>query len=101
MTIGTLAARMVCVVTVGMSVIAPRALGAADPVRLVLVAHVDNVYDPGDALLETIHVGDSLRGTITFDPSAPDRDPRPEIGRYEHHRPPYGMLIEAGPFVFQ
>lgn len=101
MTTLALASRLACAVTLGLTVVAPRALGAADPVRLVLVAIVDNVYDPGDALLETVHVGDAVRGTITFDPAAPNRNPGSDIGRYDYHQPPYGMLIEAGPYVFQ
>jgi hypothetical protein len=71
------------------------------PTRIVFVARVDNVYDPGEALRDTIHVDDFLRGTMTYDINAADSDARPDVGRYEHHHPPYGILIEAGPFVFQ
>jgi len=69
--------------------------------RLVFVAKVDNVYDPGGALQDGLVAGDLLRGTVTYDASARDRDSRPDVGRYEHHQTPYGILIEGGPFIFQ
>ena len=74
---------------------------SAEPVRISLVARVDNVYDPGDALHDAIHVADLLQGTITYDSSAPDADPRPNVGRYEFRRAPYGLVVEAGQLVFQ
>ena len=73
----------------------------AEPVRISFVARVHNVYDPGDALHEAIAVGDLLHGTVTYDPSAPDTNPAPNVGRYEFRRPPYGMVVEAGQLVFQ
>jgi len=74
---------------------------AAEPVRISFVAQVDNVYDPGDALRDAVHVADLLQGTITYDPSAPDVDPRPNVGRYEFRRAPFGFVVEAGQLVFQ
>jgi hypothetical protein len=74
---------------------------AASPVRIVFVASVGNVYDPGDALQDAIRVGDLVRGTITYDPAARDTDPRPTVSRYEHRQAPFGISIEAGPFIFQ
>ena len=86
------------VVVVALSV---SAFSAPEPVRISFVARVDNVYDPGDGLHEAIHVGDLLQGTITYDPSAPDADPRPNVGRYEFRRAPNGFVVEAGQLVFQ
>jgi len=74
---------------------------AADPIRIVFVARVGNVYDPGEALREAIKVDDLLRGTITYDPNARNTSPLPTVGRYEHRQAPFGISIEAGPFVFQ
>jgi hypothetical protein len=74
---------------------------AAGPTRILFAAHVDNVYDPGEALRDGIQAGDVMRGTITYDAAAPDRDARPDVGRYEYHQPPFGFAIEAGPFIFQ
>jgi hypothetical protein len=74
---------------------------AAAPTRLVFVAKVDNVYDPGEALQDGLVVDDLLRGTVTYDASARDSDSRDDVGRYEHHQAPYGISIEGGPFIFQ
>jgi hypothetical protein len=76
-------------------------LGAAEPITISLVARVDSVYDPGDALHEAVQPGQLLLGTFTFDPAAPDTNPDPNVGRYEHHQPPYGITIEAGTHLFQ
>ena len=62
---------------------------------------MQNVYDPGESLQDAIDVGDLLRGTVTYDSTARDSDPRPTVGLYKHRKAPYGMLIEAGPFIFQ
>jgi hypothetical protein len=82
-------------------VAAPGVRTAAEPVRLLLVARVQNVYDPGATLMDALQAGDLLRGTVTYDPQARDVDPAPSVGRYEHHQAPFGMSIEGGPFVFQ
>jgi hypothetical protein len=74
---------------------------AADPTRFLFVARVQNVYDPGEALKDAIQVGDLLRGTVTYDSAARDSDPLPTMGRYEHHQAPFGISIEAGPFIVQ
>ena len=74
---------------------------AASPTRIVFVAHVDNVYDPGEALGGGIGVDDLLRGTITYDADMANTDPRPDVGRYSHHQAPFGISIEGGPFIFQ
>src|SRR5687767_2878846 len=74
---------------------------AAEPVRIVFVARVENVYDPGEALHEAIEVGDLMRGTLTYDPAARGSNPRPGVGRYEFRQTPFGVLIEAGQYVFQ
>ncbi|MEP7307596.1 MAG: hypothetical protein ABJA98_19000 [Acidobacteriota bacterium] len=74
---------------------------AAATTRLVFVAKVDNVYDPGEALQDGLVVDDLLRGTVTYDASARNRDARADVGRYEHHQTPYGISIEGGPFIFQ
>ena len=76
-------------------------LRSAEPTRFLLIARVQNVYDPGESLRDGIRVGDLMRGTVTYDLTTRDTDPRPTVGRYEHRRPPYGILIEAGPFIFQ
>jgi len=68
---------------------------------MLLVARVQNVYDPGEALQDGLQAGDLLRGTVTYDPAARDTDPDRDVGRYEHHQSPFGMSIEGGPFVFQ
>jgi hypothetical protein len=73
----------------------------AEPVRIVFVARVQNVYDPGEALHEAIQVGDLMRGTMTYDPATPGSNPRPGVGRYEFRQTPFGILIEAGQYVFQ
>ena len=52
---------------------------SAEPVRIAFVARVHNVYDPGDALHDTIAVGDLLHGTLTYDPSALDVDRSPTV----------------------
>ena len=65
------------------------------------VARVQNVYDPGESLHEAIRVGDLMRGTITYDPAARGSTPRPGVGRYEFRQAPFGILIEAGQYLFQ
>ena len=74
---------------------------AKAPVRIVFVARVQNVYDPGESLHEAIQVGDLMRGTMTYDPTTRGSTPRPGVGRYEFRQTPFGILIEAGQYVFQ
>ena len=74
---------------------------AAEPVRILFVARVQNVYDPGEVLKDALQAGDLLRGTVTYDPAARDTDPLPTAGRYDYHQAPFGMTIEGGPFIFQ
>jgi hypothetical protein len=74
---------------------------APPPVRIVFVARVQNVYDPGESLHEAVRVGDLMRGTLTYDPAARGSNPRPGVSRYEFRRNPYGILIEAGQYLFQ
>ena len=42
-----------------------------------------------------------MRGTMTYDPAARGSNPRPGVGRYEFRQTPFGILIEAGQYVFQ
>ena len=74
---------------------------AMEPVRIVFVARVQNVYDPGESLHDAIQVGDLMRGTVTYDPTTRASNPRPGVGRYEFRQTPFGILIEAGEFLFQ
>jgi hypothetical protein len=74
---------------------------AVEPVRFAFTARVQNVYDPIDALQGAIQVGDLVQGTFTYDPAAPDADPRPGVGRYEHRRAPYGVLAAVGGLSFE
>src|SRR6478672_10256005 len=74
---------------------------AREPIRIVFVARVQNVYDPGESLHDAIQVGDLMRGTVTYDPTARESNPRPGVGRYEFRQTPFGILIEAGQLVFQ
>ena len=74
---------------------------AKEPVRIVFVARVQNVYDPGESLHDAIQMGDLMRGTITYDPATRGSTPRPGVGRYEFRQTPFGILIEAGQYVFQ
>jgi hypothetical protein len=74
---------------------------AKEPVRIVFVARVQNVYDPGESLHEAIQVGDLMRGTITYDPETRGSSPRPGVERYEFRQAPFGILIEAGQYLFQ
>jgi hypothetical protein len=74
---------------------------AKEPVRIVFVARVQNVYDPGESLQEAIRVGDLMRGTMTYDSTTRASIPRPGVGRYEFRQAPFGILIEAGQYVFQ
>jgi hypothetical protein len=74
---------------------------AREPIRIVFVARVHNVYDPGESLHDAIQVGDLMRGTVTYDPTARESNPRRGVGRYEFHQTPFGILIEAGQLVFQ
>lgn len=73
----------------------------AEPVRILFVARVQNVYDPGGILEDAIQVGALLRGTVSYEAPTADAHPRVGIARYEYHRPPNGFSIEAGPFLFQ
>jgi len=74
---------------------------ATEPVRILFLARVQNVYDPGESLHEAVRVGDLMRGTLTYDPTARGSNPRPGVGRYEFHQSPFGILIEAGEYLFQ
>jgi hypothetical protein len=81
----------------GQSVTSP----SREAVRIVFVARVQNVYDPGESLHDAIQVGDLMRGTMTYDPTTRGSNPRPGVGRYEFRQTPFGILIEAGQYVFQ
>jgi hypothetical protein len=74
---------------------------AKEPVAIAFVARVQNVYDPGESLHDAIRVSDLMRGTLTYDPTTRGSNPRPGVSRYEFRRTPFGILIEAGQYVFQ
>ena len=74
----------------GLGLLAQRATSAAkEPIRIVFVARVQNVYDPGESLHEAIHVGDLMRGTMTYDGATLGSTPRPGVGRYEFRQAPF------------
>jgi len=72
----------------------------AELVTIGITAEVTNVDDPL-GFLEGINVGDTIKGTYTYDTLTPDEYPQwPDIGFYLHRSPPCGISLEIGGFVF-
>jgi hypothetical protein len=55
---------------------------SAEPVTFEISATVNNIYDPGNALQNTVVSGDRITGTYTIDIATPDSDPDPQYGHY-------------------
>ena len=62
--------------------LAPLANVNAEPVTFEISATVYNMYDPGNALQNTVVSGDTITGTYTIDIATPDNDPDPQYGHY-------------------
>ena len=76
----------------------------AELVTIGITAEVTNVADPLAPLgfLEGINVGDTIKGTYTYDTLTPDKYPQwPDIGVYIHRSPPCGISLEIGGFIFK
>jgi hypothetical protein len=68
---------------------------------LTFVAHVQNVYDPIDALGGSVLVDDLVHGVLTYDTAAADTDPGTAVGRYEYRGGPNGLSVTIGSLTFQ
>jgi hypothetical protein len=60
----------------------PVAEVCAEPVTFEISATVYNMYDPGNALQNSVVSGDVITGTYTIDIATPDNDPDPQYGHY-------------------
>ena len=70
-------------------------------IAIKIVGEVTDVLDVNNLLGGAILVGDKITGKYIYDSTTPDLDPDPTIGWYEHTSSPYGMVLEAGGFVFE
>lgn len=73
----------------------------ADTVCVQFAAHVDSVSDRDNLLGGAIGVGDTITGTYRYDSTTPDTNASPSVGDYWQSTAPYGISVQAGPFVFQ
>ena len=91
--LGAMLAIGICLASsAGHGLLAQRATSPAkEPVRIVFVARVQNVYDPGESLLEAIQVGDLMRGTMTYDGATLGSMPRPGVSPSEFRQAGFGF----------
>jgi hypothetical protein len=96
------AALVALIVSVLGSITPPQAAAAGNvPITIALTAIVDEVYDPFQILGGTIHPGDTMTGSYTYNGAATDAVPSPDSGAYVHTTAPYGMSLKAGGHVFE
>ena len=73
----------------------------ADPITIKINAEVATVDDPDNILGGAINVGSIITGEYTYESTTPDSNPLPTVGDYWHSTPPFGIMINAGGFVFK
>ena len=84
------------------SITPQQAVAATDsPVTIALTATVDQVYDWANVLGGTIHPGDTMTGTYTYNAAASNSSPTPNTGAYWHTTAPYGVSLKVGGKVFE
>jgi hypothetical protein len=77
---------------------------SADPVAFRLGATVTSVFDGLGVLGGSIAPGETLRGVYFFDPATSNTAPpggEGEAGLYHHDRPPAGVRMRVGSFMFR
>jgi hypothetical protein len=90
------------IVSVLGSITPQQAVAATDsPVTIALTATVDQVYDWANVLGGTIHPGDTMTGTYTYNAAASNSSPTPNTGAYWHTTAPYGVSLKVGGKVFE
>jgi len=81
-----------------------RAAPSLHPIAFRFEARVTSVFDGVGALGGTIAPGDTVRGFYVFDPTTPNTaEPidEGEAGLYHHDRPPAGVRMRVGRFLFR
>jgi hypothetical protein len=73
----------------------------AQIVEIAITAEVSLIDDPCNLLGGQVNLGDTITGSYIYDLSTPDATPDPESGIYWHYNSPFGIYLNAGPFVFQ
>jgi hypothetical protein len=76
---------------------------SAAPIAFRFRATVTSVFDGLGVLGSSIAPGDTLRGVYVFDPATPNTAPpvgEGEAGLYHHDRPPAGVRMRVGSFMF-
>jgi hypothetical protein len=98
-----LAVSLVAIIVSVLGSITPQpAVAASDsPITIALTATVDQVYDWANVLGGTIHPGDTMTGTYTYNAAASNGSQVPGSGAYWHTTAPYGMSLKAGGKVFE
>ncbi len=64
-------------------------------------AKVTRVDEEGNVLGGPVRVGETIRGTYSYDPSTPDTNDPPEFGLYENTSGNAGITVNTKKLVFQ
>lgn len=70
-------------------------------ITIKITAEVAYVDDYSNLLGGAIQVGDIISGEYTYDSATADSNSLPTVGDYWHDTAPYGIMINAGDFVFE
>jgi hypothetical protein len=73
----------------------------AEIVRIGLTAEITYVDPYSQWLDENFKLGDIITGSYTYDTSAPDTNPSPNVGDYRYNSPPFGVSLNCNGFTFE
>jgi hypothetical protein len=76
-------------------------VSAATLITINITAEVADIDDPDNMLGGAVEVGDTIKGSYTYDSTTPDSNPSSTVGDYNHSRSPNGIKLNVGEFLFR
>ena len=74
---------------------------AATLITINITAEVADINDPGNILDGAVEVGDTIKGSYTYDSTTPDSNEASTVGDYQHSDPPNGIKLNVGEVLFR
>ena len=74
---------------------------AATLITINITAEVADINDPGNVLDGAVEVGDTIKGSYTYDSTTPDSNEASTVGDYQHSDPPNGIKLNVGEVLFR